>query len=283
MIKPFYQDERTLLYCCDNEEILAELPEKSIDNVITDPPFSEWTHIGARTNPEVDADGVPLSGGNEGQPMIDFAPVTSHQLGTAFDRIGYATRRWVIASMDWRHYAELERLPPAFLRPVRLGVWDKPNGAPQFTGDRPGQGWEAIGIFHRLEAWRENVTGRRHAIGGRMRWNGGGHRAVWRHNRISDPFNPTAKPPELVAQLIELFTDPGDLILDPWCGTGTTLLQARALGRLAIGIERDPEQCEEIVRRLRPTFGQAVRKPRRPQPLTAAGPMFETVFDSEAA
>ena len=261
MIEPFYQDERTLLYCADNTDLLPFWAAGSVDTVITDPPFAEETHTGARTNPE-SAGAEWASGGNEGQPMIGFDPITAYQLGVAFDRLGYLARRWVVASMDWRHYAELDRLPPAFLRPVRFGIWDKPNGAPQFTGDRPSPGWECIGLFHRA--------------GGRMRWNGGGHRAVWRHNRIADPFNPTAKPPELVAQLIELFSDPGDLILDPWCGTGTTLLQARALGRLAIGIERDPEQCEEIVRRLRPTFGQAIRKPRRSAAAPAVAlPMFE--------
>ena len=107
----------------------------------------------------------------------------------------------------------------------------------------------------------------------RMAWNGGGHRAVWRHNKISDPFNPTAKPPALVAELIELFSNPGDLILDPFCGVGTTLLQARALGRVAVGIERDAEQCAEIVRRLKPTFGEPVRRRAKPAPLDL--PMFQ--------
>jgi len=258
MMKPFYQDEQTILYCGDNEDVLPYWAERSVDVVITDPPFASSTHEGARTNPDV-AGAEWLSGGNEGQPLITFDAITPGQLRTAFDRMGYLARRWVVASMDWHHYAELEHLPPAFLRPVRFGIWDKPNGAPQFTGDRPAQGWEAIGIFHRA--------------GGRMRWNGGGNRAVWRVNRVSDPYNPTAKPSELIETLIALFSEPGDLILDPYCGTGTTLLAARQLGRLAVGIERDQRQCEEIVRRIQPTFGQPVRRPRA-RPISAL-PMFE--------
>jgi site-specific DNA-methyltransferase (adenine-specific) len=108
-----------------------------------------------------------------------------------------------------------------------------------------------------------------------MAWNGGGHRAVWRYNKINDPFNPTAKPPELVTKLIELFSNPGDLMLDPFAGVGTTLLCARALGRLAVGIERDEEQCAEIVRRLKPTFGMPVKR-RQVAVSDVLLPLFDT-------
>lgn len=269
---PYYRDDHTILYCADNRDILPYLPERCVDLVLTDPPFTTWTHIGARTNPETAA-GEWIEGGNEPQTMIWFDSISDWDVSCVFDRLGYLARRWVIANMDWRHYAEMERLPPAFLRPVRMGIWDKPNGAPQFTGDRPGQGWEAIGIFHRMESWKEQTNGRRYPIGGRMAWNGGGHRAVWRFNKINDPFNPTAKPPELVGHLMELFSDPGALVLDPFAGVGTTLLQARASGRYAVGIEMDEAQCAETVRRLRPTFGQPVRRKVK-VPSLAELPMF---------
>lgn len=252
-----------MLYCADNRDILPYWAEKSVDLVLTDPPFSDWTHIGARTQAK---EGTPdPSTGERGlignaEPMIEFDSLSDWELSCIFDRIGYVARRWVVSHIDWRHYAEMERLPPAFLRPVRMGIWDKPNGAPQFTGDRPATGWEAIGIFHRMERWREKVNGRRFAEGGRMAWNGGGHRAVWRFNKINDPFNPTAKPPELVDLLMELFSNPGDVVLDPFAGVGTTLLCARAAGRYAVGIEKDEAQCAEIVKRIKPTFGQPVRR-----------------------
>jgi site-specific DNA-methyltransferase (adenine-specific) len=279
-MKPYYRDDRTLLYCADNRDLLPYWAERSVDLVYTDPPFGEWTHLGARTNPVGGSGGRNTwdTPGNVPQPMIDFNSISAWDISNALDRLGYLARRWVLTHIDWRHYADMERNPPAFLRPVRLGVWDKPNGAPQFTGDRPGQGWEAIGIFHRMEHWREKVNGRRFAEGGRMSWNGGGHRAVWRFNKINDPFNPTAKPPELVMHLMELFSNPGDVVLDPFAGVGTTLLCARASDRYAIGIEKDEAQCAEIVRRLKPTFGQPVRQ-RQKTPALSALPMFE----SEAA
>lgn len=271
-MKPYYADNHTILYCADNRDVLPYWAERSVDFVLTDPPFSDWTHIGARTNPTSDS-GDWITGGNEPQSMIAFDSISDRELSCIFDRLGYLARAWVVSSIDWRHYAEMERTPPAFLRPVRMGIWDKPNGAPQFTGDRPATGWEAIGIFHRMERWREKTNGRRFAEGGRMAWNGGGHRAVWRFNKINDPFNPTAKPPELIAHLLELFSNPGDLVLDPFAGVGTTLLCARAAGRYAVGIEKDEAQCAEIVRRLKPTFGQPVRQRQAP-PAIGILPMF---------
>jgi len=262
-MRPYYRDNQTILYCADNRDVLPDLPERCVDLVLTDPPFSAETHEGGRTSPKT-VNGAWEQGGNEPQAMIDFDSISAWQLSNTFDRLGYIARRWVVASLDWRHYADMERLPPAFLRSVRFGVWDKPNGAPQFTGDRPATGWECVGIFHRA--------------GARMAWNGGGHRAVWRVNKINDPFNPTAKPPELVTKLIELFSNPGDLVLDPFCGVGTTLLCARAAGRYAVGIERNEAQCAEIVKRIRPTFGQPVRRKVAAPPIGLL-PMFE----SEAA
>ncbi|MGI8990740.1 MAG: hypothetical protein ACR2I2_14340 [Bryobacteraceae bacterium] len=48
--------------------------------------------------------------------------------------------------MPWQHAAGLEK---AEVPLVRLGIWHKPNGAPQFAGDRPGVGWEAVAILRR--------------------------------------------------------------------------------------------------------------------------------------
>ena len=110
---PYYKDAHTLLYCADNRDILPYWPEKSVDFVLTDPPFSDWTHIGARTNPVGGHDGKSdwAMGGNEPQAMITFDSISDWDVSCIFDRLGYLARRWVVASIDWRHYAEMERQP----------------------------------------------------------------------------------------------------------------------------------------------------------------------------
>jgi DNA modification methylase len=58
-----------------------------------------------------------------------------------------------------------------------------------------------------------------------------------------------AFPPEIPRRLIRMFSVTGETVLDPFAGTGTTLWEARALGRRAIGVEHDPERFEALRRR----------------------------------
>jgi len=62
--------------------------------------------------------------------------------------------------------------------------------------------------------------------------------------------HPTQKPVELMRFFMRLHTDPADLILDPFMGSGTTLVAAKQLGRRAIGIEIEEKYCAVAVERL---------------------------------
>lgn len=64
--------------------------------------------------------------------------------------------------------------------------------------------------------------------------------------------HPTQKPVGTLMRLIELFTDPGDVVIDPVAGSGTTLLAAANLGRRAYGFEIKKEFCRAFEERLRP-------------------------------
>jgi hypothetical protein len=128
----------------------------------------------------------------------------------------------------------------------RAMIWVKPDGTPQVTGDRPGMGYETI-----VAAW----------VGeGRSRWNGGGAHGVFsfiRDARAGSPSkHPTTKPIALMMRLVDLFTNPGDLVLDPFMGSGTTGVAAFRLGRRFIGIERDPDYFALAVERLRAEAAQ---------------------------
>lgn len=58
--------------------------------------------------------------------------------------------------------------------------------------------------------------------------------------------HPAPFPPELVRRCVEAFTEPGDVVLDPFAGSGTTLFAAQALHRQVIGMEISPKYCEAI-------------------------------------
>jgi site-specific DNA-methyltransferase (adenine-specific) len=63
-------------------------------------------------------------------------------------------------------------------------------------------------------------------------------------------MHPTQKPVALMRALIELTTCPAQIVVDPFCGSGTTLVAAAALGRRFIGIDIDAEYCRTARRRL---------------------------------
>ena len=215
--KPYYEKDGIVIYNAHCRNILRELP--CADLAITDPPYGKETHAGARTG---DGDKI----------LVDFSSITADELRGIMELANI--KRWWISFMEWRHIAELERKPPINLEFIRMGIWVKPNGAPQFTGDRPGTGWEGVGLFHKP---------------GKKFWNGGGHHAVWIDNK-ENTLHPTGKPISLINRLMDLFSLPDELVLDPFMGSGTTLLSAKELGRKAIGIEIEEKYCEIAAKRL---------------------------------
>jgi len=212
------------LYLADAFDIMPTLGE--VDSIITDPPYDARTHANARS-----------LRGRRVVSTIDFDSFTEERFIEFCRNAVTQAKRWVVMSCAWRHAAELER---AGVPLVRFGIWHKPNGAPQFTGDRPGVGWEAIAILHR--------EGKKH-------WNGGGHHAVWVCN-IEQGEHPTQKPLKLLLDWVAKFTDEGETVLDPFMGSGTTGVACIKLGRKFIGIEKRADYFELACRRIEAAHAQ---------------------------
>jgi site-specific DNA-methyltransferase (adenine-specific) len=122
---------------------------------------------------------------------------------------------------------------------IRTCIWDKVDSSPQFTGDRPANAAEAIVLSHRS---------------GKKRWNGGGKRNVFRHsvNGEKGPKpHPSTKPLPLMLELIDLFTDRDDVVLDPFCGSGSTGAACIRLGRRFIGVEQKDDWASMSEERIR--------------------------------
>lgn len=75
---------------------------------------------------------------------------------------------------------------------------------------------------------------------------------VWNFNTVAPHVgkHPCEKPQALLRHMIDVSSRPGDLILDPFVGSGSTLIAARDAGRKSVGIEQDEAYCEVIARRL---------------------------------
>ena len=227
MNAPYYSDDLVTLYHGDCREVLAGMADESVACVLTDPPYTERTHRNATSN-KIGAQAHVL--------RTAFAAITDDDLRAILTDLARVSQGWVVATLDYRHAVEFDVNPPAGVKVQRLGVWVKTNPTPQITGDRPAQGWESIAYMHRADR--------------RSKWNGGG--AHGNHVAPIPPSegHPTAKPLPLVAKWVRWFSSPGDTVLDPFAGSGTTLRAAKDEGRRAIGVELDERYCEIAARRL---------------------------------
>lgn len=224
--KPYYQDDYATIYHADCRDILPHL--EPVDLVLTDPPFSEDCHTRARANSALH---------NGPAKPIDFDSVDINMITSVFESIAVIADRWVIAFLDFRHAARFEQAPPVGLRCLRLGVWVKTNPMPQVTGDRPAQGWDCITYMHNEKS--------------KLWWNGGGGHGNFIHPVVSEGHHPTGKPVKILQYIVQRHGSDNGTTLDPFMGSGSTLLAAKNLRRKAIGIELDEKYCKIAVQRLR--------------------------------
>ena len=125
-------------------------------------------------------------------------------------------------------------------------VWNKPNCQPESVRDRPTRSHELMFLLSKDERYKYNVG----AVTGP---NGRRTRSVWDVKTQSYPEASghfATFPPSLIEPCIQLTTDPGDIVLDPFLGSGTTALVAATLGRRFVGIELNPDYIELTRNRL---------------------------------
>ena len=214
------------LYLGDCMDILPTLHK--VDAVVTDPPYDERTHTRARS----------LKGGGS-DIAIDFNWLADFE---HLDLMFSKSKGWVIA------FCALEQLgayqsASGQERWMRAAVWDRPDGTPQISGDRPGQGAEGIAVMHSRET--------------KPTWFGGGQRGCWRFGRNKEANgHPTAKPVGLMEKLVSLFVASGGQVLDPFMGSGTTGVACANLGRKFIGIEKEPKYFDIACERISAAYAQ---------------------------
>lgn len=232
-MKPYYEDDLVTLYHGDSLTWLTERAERSVDAVITDPPFDARTHKMARSNNKAHGSQRVLTSLSK----VGFEHFDHEAQLALFAELGRVTRRWVVSnvSADTGFRFEVEGAPEG-LRLLRIGAWIKTNPMPMISADRPAMGWEVLAYLHRVDC--------------KPTWNGGGKAANYVLPVSQGSGHPTQKPLSMVADWVRLFTNPGDTVLDPFAGSGTTLRAAKDEGRKAIGVELDERYCEIAARRL---------------------------------
>lgn len=177
--------------------------------------------------------------------------------------------------MDWRHMVELLAAGDAAFDELKtLVVWSKSNGG---MGAFYRSQHELVFVFKKGKAAHVNTFGLGET--GRYRTN------VWAYPGVNTftsrrddelAMHPTVKPTALVADAIKDVSRRGDIVLDAFGGSGTTLIAAQKTGRRARLLELDPLYCDVICRRWE-TFAKA------PAVLAATGETFAEVAAARAA
>lgn len=195
------------------------IPDGAVDAVVVDPPYG-MDYKGMENKQK------PIA--NDKRPFIWFLPEAYRVLkdgGT------------LICFCQWRGMEDFRRpIELAGLRVMNCIVWDKGRG---------GMGNTACQFAPRHEiAW--------FATKGRFKFPGGRPSDVLPHSIVPPKrrVHTTQKPLELMTDLITPLTKPGDLVYDPCCGSGSTVVAAVAAGRRAIGMDLDQDNVANAKRRL---------------------------------
>lgn len=226
-MKPYYEEEAGVIYCGDCREILPSLSEVGL--IVTSPPYN----IG------LNYDGVF----NDKIPESEWRQFTEQWLEESFKIAGDGCRIYVAVSeqMLWWFKPLLEKTGWTY---SQLFVWCKTNfvaGTRRISGE-----WNAMtdwiliarkGTKTPMLRWEETNT---------VNWFSC---ATPQSNFNEGRFHPAQLPLALVKRLIS--RTPGDIVLDPFMGSGSVLLAAKNLGRKFIGIEISEKYCQIAVERLR--------------------------------
>ena len=226
---PYYQSERATLFCGDALEVLPTLPKKSVDLIATDPPYGVTWQSNRRTERW-----AQLAGDDGTLDVVGL--------------IGIA----LTALRPFRH---IYCFGPADLSSLRLQsqvelVWDKCIQGPGDLTLPWGPEHEPIqfSVFVPSGANKKRGDGR---LACRIRQ--GSVIRVQRQNASGVKRHPTEKPIALMRQLVESSSVLGETVLDPFSGSGATLVAALLEGRKAVGIEIDVAFCSITADRLAAT------------------------------
>ncbi|PFG61541.1 modification methylase [Thioclava sp. ES.031] len=235
-------------------EMMNSLPEDSVDLIFADPPYNLQLRGDLHRPDNSKVDAVDDAWDQFGS-FAHYDNFTREWLKAARRILKPNGAMWVIGSYHnvFRMGAELQNQGFWILNDV---VWRKSNPMPNFRGKRLTNAHETLIWASKSEGAKytfnyEALKSLNEGVQMRSDWvipicNGG--------ERLKDAngekAHPTQKPEALLHRILVGTTNPGDVILDPFFGTGTTGAVAKMLGRDFIGIEREEAYREVALKRL---------------------------------
>jgi len=250
---------KNLVTVSDCFDLMMDMPDGMFDLIVIDPPYNMSMEI----NQEIRRLGV--GGIDKGQVLCEKGDWDKWD-AESFDKFNYnwlvecnrllkpnKGTIWVFASYHNLGYIlyHMYRLPYYILNLVTL---EKTNATPNFTGRRLCASTEFV-------VWARKSKKDKYYFNYKLakQLNGGKQmRSTWITRstpRGEKTFgkHPTQKPLDVLRRIVEITTEPGDLVFDPMCGSGTTLVAAKELNRYYVGCDLSPEFIETTNKRLEVT------------------------------
>jgi site-specific DNA-methyltransferase (adenine-specific) len=243
-IKPYYDCDGITIYYGDCREILPYLPK--VDLVLTSPPYNMRTRIrnGEYTEREwSDHFSKKYDYFHDAYPIDEYYEIHNQVISklltmthTAFYNIQIVTgskEAWF--KLIGEYYKNIKDII----------VWDKGEGQPAMHPNVINRGYELMIAFE-----AEAKAGRAFT---KSYFNRGKMPDIWRDGRGGKGENKghsAVFPTKIASRVILGWSQDDDTVLDPFMGSGTTLVAAKQLHRKAIGIEIEEKYCEIAVKRL---------------------------------
>lgn len=222
--EPYYQDGAVTIYHGDCLDVLDRIA-LNCHAVLMDPPYAS----GARTEAAKASSGSMVRGLRWAAKPIENDQMTTTGfvwlMREVARRLALPEGGALLAFIDWRQWPNLVgALESTNLRVNGMVVWDKLS----------------MGLGNGFRAQHELIC---FASNGVPRVVDRGVGNVLGIPRDDNSDHPSPKPIALIERLLEVITEPGDCVLDPFMGCGPTLVAAKNLGRRAVGIEIDERYC----------------------------------------
>lgn len=245
-LAPGYADNWVTIYVGDCLAVLATLPAASVDLIVTSPPYNV---------------GIEYSSYADLRPLDEYVAWLT-DVARALARVARPgcrlawncpldvskpVRRFTVAD----HVGALERAGWTYRSTI---LWDKMAVTGYPTGSKVNPyvltPVEAILLFYK-ETWQRDAPARASDLTNKefQEWTNSPWRIVGAQDRQTG--HPVAFPYELARRLVKLLSLPGDVVLDPFLGSGTTARAAKDHGRRCLGIELDPGYAARAADRCR--------------------------------
>ena len=269
------------IYCGDNLEILRNMPSNSVDLIYLDPPFFSNRNYEVIWNDgsEIRAFEDRWKGGvhnyitwmkkrvvemhrvlkDTGSFYLHCDYHASHYLKVMLDSIfGYDNFRNEIV---WKYPQGIKHSQKKFLSNHDVILFYTKSDVYVFNPQEEPYNEKQLKRFkhedeHGKYYWdtRRDKNGKKRRVKVYLKKSGTPVGSVWYYNRAQGNERlgyPTQKPEKLLERIILASSNPGDVVLDPFCGCGTTITVASKLGRNWIGIDVSPTACKLMAKRLR--------------------------------